>query len=59
MVDKTAAFGAGMLVAISAPTSLALDRAGRLGMRLVAIARRDGLTVFLEGSSSELGELVA
>ena len=52
MVDKSAAFGAGMLVAISAPTSLALDRASRLGMRLIAIARRDGVTVFLDGPAS-------
>ncbi len=59
MVDKAATFGAGMLVAISAPTSLALDRAERLGMRLVAIARNDGVTVFLEGRSSSLAELVA
>ncbi|MDB5592904.1 formate dehydrogenase accessory sulfurtransferase FdhD, partial [Enterovirga sp.] len=48
MVDKAAAFGAGLLVAISAPTSLALDRALALGLGLVALARRDGVTVFLE-----------
>ena len=47
MVDKVAAFGAGMLVAVSGPTSLALDRAGRLGMTLLGIARRDGVTAFL------------
>lgn len=59
MVDKTAAFGAGMLMAISAPTSLALDRAERLGMRLIAIARHDGVTVFVDGPSSARLELVA
>ena len=47
MVDKAAAFGAGTLVAVSGPTSLALDRAERLGMTLLGIARRDGVTGFL------------
>lgn len=46
MVEKTAAFGAGMLVAISAPTGLAIDRAGVHGMVLVGLARRDSMTVF-------------
>lgn len=47
MVDKAAAFGAGMLVAVSGPTSLALDRARRLGMALFGIARHDGVTAFV------------
>ncbi|WP_249681003.1 formate dehydrogenase accessory sulfurtransferase FdhD [Roseococcus pinisoli] len=51
MVEKAAAFGAGTLVAISAPTSLALDRARRHGMTLVAIAREDGHMVFVEPES--------
>ena len=46
MVEKTATFGARTLVAISAPTSLAISRATTLGLTLVAIARRDTLTVF-------------
>ena len=46
MVEKTASFGARILVAISAPTSLAIERARDLGVTLVAIARRDTLTVF-------------
>ena len=46
MVEKTASFGAAVLVAISAPTSLAIDRAGLHGMTLCAIARSDTLTVF-------------
>lgn len=46
MVEKAGAFGARTLVAISAPTSLALDRARRLDMTLVGIARRDTMTVF-------------
>ncbi|WP_245513300.1 formate dehydrogenase accessory sulfurtransferase FdhD [Enterovirga rhinocerotis] len=59
MVEKSAAFGAGMLVAVSAPTSLALDQAERLGMRLIAIARRDGVTTFVEGPPSARRDLVA
>ena len=46
MVEKTASFGARLLVAISAPTSLALDRARALDLALIAIARRDTLTIF-------------
>ncbi len=46
MVDKAAAIGAGLLVAVSGPTSLALDRATRLGMALLGIARHDAVTVF-------------
>lgn len=46
MVEKAAAFGARSLVAISAPTSLALERARALDMTLLAVARRDAVTVF-------------
>lgn len=46
MVEKAAAFGARVLVAISAPTSLALERAETLDLTLVGIARRDTMTVF-------------
>ena len=46
MVEKAATFGAPVLVAISAPTSLAIERARALDLSLVAIARRDTLTVF-------------
>lgn len=46
MVEKTASFGASVLVAISAPTSLAIDRAALHGITLCAIARSDTLTVF-------------
>jgi FdhD protein len=35
-----------VLVAISAPTSLAIERAEGHGMTLVAIARADAVTVF-------------
>ena len=46
MVEKVAAFGAHTLVAISAPTSLALERAHAYGMTLVAIARADSALIF-------------
>ncbi|WP_375465804.1 formate dehydrogenase accessory sulfurtransferase FdhD [uncultured Methylobacterium sp.] len=46
MVEKAAHFGASVLVAISAPTSLAIDRARLHDMTLCAIARADSLTLF-------------
>jgi FdhD protein len=46
MVEKAATFGARTLVAISAPTSLAITRARALDVALIAIARRDTVTVF-------------
>ncbi len=46
MTEKAAAFGASVIVAISAPTSLAIERARRHDMTLCAIARADTLTVF-------------
>jgi FdhD protein len=49
MVEKAASFGAAVLVAISAPTSLAIDRAALHAMTLCAIARSDTLTVFTGG----------
>lgn len=49
LVEKVAAFGAPMLVAISAPTTLALERARHYGMTLVGIARHDSITIFHGG----------
>ena len=46
MVAKAAAFGASTLVAVSAPTSLALERAALFGVTLIALARADHATVF-------------
>ena len=46
MVEKAARLGAAVIVAISAPTSLALERATMHGITLCAIARSDTLTVF-------------
>lgn len=54
MVEKTAIFGAGTLVSISAPTSLAIERATALGLSLVSIARRDGCTVFAGSLAPDL-----
>jgi FdhD protein len=46
MVEKTASFGVATLVAVSAPTSLAIERAEALGITLYAIARADGAIQF-------------
>jgi FdhD protein len=46
MVEKAGAFGARTLVAVSAPTSLALERARRLDLTLIGVARHDSVTVF-------------
>lgn len=46
MVEKSATFGAHTLVAISAPTSLAIERAEALDLTLIAIARHDTMTAF-------------
>ena len=46
MVEKTAIFGAGIIVAISAPTSLAVERAQAHGMGLMAVARPDSGLIF-------------
>ncbi len=46
MVEKAATLGARTLVSISAPTSFAIQRARALDVTLIAIARRDTLTVF-------------
>lgn len=46
MVQKTAAIGAPVLVAVSAPTTLAVRTAEAAGITLVAVARDDGFEVF-------------
>jgi len=46
MVQKTAAVGATLLVAVSAPTALALRTAETAGITLVAVARGDGFEIF-------------
>jgi FdhD protein len=56
MVEKAAAFGARAVVAISAPTSLAIERARAYGITLVALARRDGALVFNGGEHVIAGD---
>jgi len=46
LVQKAAAFGAQVLVAVSAPTALAIRTAEAAGMTLLAVARDDGFEIF-------------
>ena len=46
MIQKTAMLGASVLVAVSAPTALAVRTAEAAGITLAAIARDDGFEVF-------------
>jgi FdhD protein len=46
MVQKTAAIGAPVMVAVSAPTALAVKMAEAAGITLVAVARSDGFEIF-------------
>jgi FdhD protein len=46
MVQKSAAIGAPIIVAVSAPTALAVRMADAAGITLAAIARKDGFEVF-------------
>jgi FdhD protein len=54
MVVKAAAFGAGTLVSISAPTTLALSAAANAGISLFAVARADSALEF-QTSRTESG----
>ena len=49
MVEKTVRMGAPMIVAVSAPTDLAVRRAETAGLTLVALARTDAQLVFAGG----------
>jgi FdhD protein len=46
MVQKTAMIGAPLLVAVSAPTALALRTAEAAGITLIGVARSDGFEIF-------------
>jgi FdhD protein len=50
MVQKAAAMGAPVVVAVSAPTALAVRVAEAAGVTLVAVARADGFEVFTHGA---------
>jgi FdhD protein len=54
MVEKTAIYGAATLVTISAPTSLAVERAKALDLTLVSIARQEGCMVFTGALAPEM-----
>jgi len=46
LIQKTAAFGASILVAVSVPSARAVQDAQEAGITLVAVAREDGFEVF-------------
>ncbi|MGE4373197.1 MAG: formate dehydrogenase accessory sulfurtransferase FdhD [Xanthobacter sp.] len=46
MVQKAAVLGCGVIVAVSAPTSLAIRMAAAAGITLCAVARADGFEIF-------------
>ncbi len=54
LVQKTAALGAPLLIAVSAPTGLAVRLAEQAGIGLVGVARADGFEVFC-GALAEAG----
>jgi FdhD protein len=55
MVQKAAVMGAPVLVAVSAPTALALRAAEAAGITLVAVARDDGFEIFTHGHRISTG----
>jgi FdhD protein len=59
MVAKAAWFGASTLVSISAPTSLAIERARDCGMTVIAVARSDSALLFTTADNRARGGLAA
>ena len=60
MVQKTAAIGIPIVVAISAPTAMAVRACGEAGITLIAVARQDGFEVFthprrIRGEAPDVG----
>ena len=55
MVQKTAAIGAAFIIAVSAPTALAIRTANEAGMTLVALVRGDDFDVFTHPDRVVLG----
>jgi FdhD protein len=55
MVQKTAAIGAPVMVAVSAPTALAVRMADAAGITLAAIARADGFEIFTHPERIDFG----
>ena len=58
MVQKTAHIGAGAIVAVSAPTALAIRTAIEAGLVLVGVARDDGFEVFAGAERVQLPGLL-
>jgi FdhD protein len=58
LVQKAAAMGACIMVAVSAPTTLAVQTAEAAGITLVAVARDDGFEIFTHLHRVERDELV-
>jgi FdhD protein len=58
MVQKTAVIGAPVIVAVSAPTALAVRMADAAGITLVAIARTDGFEIFTHPNRITPGTIV-
>ncbi len=56
MVQKTAAMGAPLMVAVSAPNALAVSMADKAGITLAAIARADGFEVFTHPERINFGD---
>ncbi len=55
MVQKAAMLGAAVIVAVSAPTALAIETACHAGITLIGVARADGFEVFTEPGRVEPG----
>jgi FdhD protein len=54
MIQKAAALGAPVVVAVSAPTALAVRTANAAGITLVGVARSDGFEVFTHGQRIDM-----
>ena len=55
LVQKTARAGIAMMVAIGAPTSLAIETASRFGLALIGFAKEDRFNVYAGGERISLG----
>ena len=58
LVQKAAVIGATILVAVSAPTRLAIHMADAAGITLIGVARRDGFEIFTHPARLEGAEAV-
>ena len=54
LVQKAAAIGAPVIVAVSAPTALAVRSCGAAGLTLIGVARDDGFEVFTHAAAHRL-----